>query len=417
VLLEVFFVILLRLGDLKLYVVETIAVGLMAGSVYLLFLYLLEHSPDSGSAAWFILGAAVLFRLTLFPLPPTLSDDLYRYRWDGRIQQLGYNPYAHPPDDPALAHLRDAEWERVAGREIPTVYPPLIQLVFRATYRILPGTIAFKLPFVLADLLLVGILAGWIRATAGRNYLLALYAWNPLVVVEFAASGHYDSLATAATVAACLLIIKGRGTLSTLLLAAAAMIKAFPFLLFPLWLRRAGWPRTQHGWILLFAAATVILAFALPYADALPVFLASMSRYTAHWSNNASLAALLEWFSHSREMAVGLGAGIVTGLSLWLAARNVDSVRAAYLLFGSTLLLSTNAFSWYFSWIIPFLCFFPNPAWLLLTVLQFLSYHVLIPYQASGTWRFEPGYLFLTYAPFFLVLAFQRWRAAREKSV
>ena len=48
-------------------------------------------------------------------------------------------------------------------------------------------------------------LNGWIRSTGGRNYQVAIYAWNPLVVVEFASSGHNDSLAIAAVIATLLI--------------------------------------------------------------------------------------------------------------------------------------------------------------------------------------------------------------------
>jgi hypothetical protein len=94
----------------------------------------------------------------------------------------------------------------------------------------------------------------------------------------------------------------------------------------------------------------------------------------------------------------------VAGLALWAAARRLDAMRAAYLLFGAILMLAPNSFSWYFTWMVPLLVFFPNPAWLLLTVLQFLSYHVLIDYQASGTWQFQPLFLWLTYGPFYACL-------------
>jgi len=70
------------------------------------------------------------------------------------------------------------------------------------------GPVGFKLPFLLADLAVAAMLAGWIRSTGGRNHQIAIYAWNPLVVVEFASSGHNDALAIAGVVAT-LLIIRG----------------------------------------------------------------------------------------------------------------------------------------------------------------------------------------------------------------
>ena len=79
-------------------------------------------APCSGS----ILLGALPFRLTLFPLPPSLSTDLYRYRWDGHVQNAGWNPYAVAPTDPRLAPLRDPGWYVMPVPEIPTMYPAAV---------------------------------------------------------------------------------------------------------------------------------------------------------------------------------------------------------------------------------------------------------------------------------------------------
>ena len=417
------FWILHELDNLKLYVVETIAAGLAAGIIYLVVLYALEHSLDRPAAFWLVLAGALIFRLWLFPLEPTLSTDIQRYHWDARVQSAGWNPYAVRPDDPRLSPLRNdpkpRDWATMPGADIPSIYPPLAQFVFRVTYHFLPDApgvarlIWFKLPFALADVLIVCMLAGWIRATRGRNFQLALYAWNPLVVVEFAGSGHCDALALAALVAAILVIIRWREVVSTLLLTAAALAKVFPVLLFPLWLRRVGWPRSRWGWINALAALGLAAACAWPFRSAWPVIPSTLAYYESRWQhNNASLYSVLAWFSGSTDVAACIGVGVVAGLALWVAARRMDVVRAAFILFGATLLLSPNAYSWYFTWVVPLLVFFPNSAWLMLTVLQFLSYHVLIEYQASGVWRFQPFYLWLTYGPFFALLL---WQAIRER--
>jgi hypothetical protein len=410
--------LLLRLGNLSLYVVETIALCLLAGIFYFIALHVLERRPDSPLTPWVIFAAAILFRALLLPLELTLSEDVYRYRWEARIQQEGVNPYSQPPSDPGLARLRDSDWRRTPGRDVPTLYPPLAELAFRAAYSVLPGLLAFKLEAVLADIIIILLLAWWVRRTGGRSSLLALYAWNPLVVVEFAASGHFDSLATSALLAACLLIIRGRQTVSTLLVTAAALIKLYPVVLLPLWLRRAGWPRAPRSWLNLAAAAALVSLCWWPFRDALWNLPAVLGYFQSRWvANNSSLFSLLYWFSGSLHFAAGIGVGAVAALAVWLAWRREDVVRAAYMLIALILLFSQNAFSWYFTWLLPFLCFFPHPAWLLLSILQFLSYHVLIDYQASGLWRFQPFYLWLAYGPFFALLALrpllpQAWSAA-----
>jgi len=411
--LELAFLILRRLSDLKWHVIESIGVALAAGIVYLVCLYLLERSAERRGLLWFVLAAALLFRCTLVPLEPSLSDDLYRYRWDGLIQRSGWNPYAIAPEDRRLVGFRDAYWPHVSNQEMPNIYPPATELTLRATAAVSSRLLAFKAPFLAAESLLLALLAFWIRRTGRRSFTLAFYAWNPLVVVEVAASGHNDPLAMLFATAALFLIIERRAVLSTLALAAAVLAKFFPILLAPLLLRKAGWPRTARSWAAAGLACGLAAASWWPYRAAWPGVLELFHPYRKHWVNNASLYTVFHWFSGSDDWAWGLGVGIVLGIALWAAFRNLDPLRAAYLLFGAVPLLSQNAFSWYFLWLTPLLVFFPNPAWLLLTILQFLSYHVLIGYGILGTWKFDPLFLWLEYAPFYALLLAQNFLPGR----
>lgn len=402
--LEAAFLMLLRLNDLKMHVIGTIVVGLAAGIVYFVALYFLERAADRRALLWIILAASFLFRLTLVPLEPSLSDDLYRYRWDGLIQRGGWNPYAIAPEDRRLVGYRDRYWAHVSNQEMPNIYPPVTELVLRGTATASGKLLAFKAPMLAAEGLLIGLLAFWIRRSGRRDFTLAIYAWNPLVVVELAASGHNDSLVMLCSVAALFLIIERRSVLSTLALGAAVLAKFFPILLAPLWLRRTGWPRSARSWAGLGLACALAAVSWWPYRAAWPGVLGLFHPYRKHWVNNASLYSVLKWLSGSDDWAWGIGVGVVAGIALWAALRNVEPLRAAYLLFGAVPLLSQNAFSWYFLWVAPLLVFFPNPAWLLLTILQFLSYHVLIGYGITGAWKFDPLFLWLEYAPFYAFL-------------
>jgi len=415
VLLQALFWHLRRLGNLETFVVETIATGLAAGVIYFLAIYGIEHARESRAAFWLIIAAAILFRATLWPLAPTLSNDLYRYRWDGRAQLAGENPYLATPNDPRLQRLRDSSnfnEMRMPAQETPSIYPPLAELVFRAAARYLRSPVAFKLPMEAADVLTVILLAVWLRRTGGRAYQLAIYAWNPLVIVEFAGSGHSDALALVALVAA-FVIINSRPMLSTLLLACAALLKSFPILLFPLWLWKQGWPRSPRAWASGFAAAALAAACTWPYRTALRQIPATMAYFESRWQdNNASLYSVLKILTHSHTFAASAGVVVAAGLAFLTAARRIEPARAALWIFGAVLLFAPNAYSWYFTWIIPFLCIYPSAAWMLLTVLQFLSYHVLIDYSALGTWHFDGRYVALTYVPFYAMLA---WEALKKK--
>ncbi len=420
--LEALFFAIARLGNLEQHVIETIALALAAGIVYFLSLYLVEHTRDQSAAFWLILLGALAFRLTLLPLTPTLSDDVYRYRFDAYVQHAGLNPYLVRPNEPRFAHFSGPPGQAIPGQSIPTIYPPLAELVYRVAWPGLGSAAAFKLPFVLADILLLALLAFWTRRTRAENVRLAIYAWNPLVVMEFAASGHNDSLALVAVIAAAFLIIGRREVMSMLALAAAALAKAFPAVLFPLWLAETAGRRSwRRAGLALAAAIGLAVLCAWPYRAAWGRVPAILADYQTRWTgNNASLYALVLWASRTRELAAGLGAGVVAGLGLWAAARRLEPARVAFLLFGMILLFSPNAFPWYFTWVVPFLAILPWTAattpWLLLTVLQFISYHVLIDYRALGLWHFRPLMLWLEYAPFYAwLVCVWAWRGWKRK--
>ena len=150
-----------------------------------------------------------------------------------------------------------------------------------------------------------------------------------------------------------------------------------------------------------------------PFRGAEPILLQSLDYLERHWRhNNAGIYMLLRTLSDSHDFAAGIAAGVVVGIALWCAARNVEPVRAVPLVIAAILLFSQNSFSWYFVWAIPFFCIVPlgrfGLAWLLLSVTQFISYHVLINYYANRVWRFDNFYLFLTYAPFLVALFWPR---------
>jgi alpha-1,6-mannosyltransferase len=405
--LEILFWRLHQLGNLKIFVTPAIAICLGAGVIYFIALFALEHTRECRVAFWLILAGGLLFRLTLLPLAPTLSDDLYRYRWDGRVQLAGWNPYAIAPDDARLAALHEPGEPRFPAQELPAIYPPLAELTFRAAAAVFHSPVAFKFPMFAADILAMGLLAFWFRSHGDGNFRVAIYAWNPLVIVEFAGSGHSDALAIAAIVAA-FVIIRWRPALSTMLLAVGALLKSFPLLFFPAWLRHMGFPRRRAAWWGLAGALALMALCFWPYRGALGQLRGNMAYYESRWqNNNASLYVILLHLTRSDVWAGRIGAAVAALVSLWAAKRRLPPERAAFMIVGAILLFSPNAYSWYFTWMVPWLCFFPNPAWLLLTILQFLSYHVLIRYQILGVWHFEPRFILLTYLPFYLLLASQ----------
>jgi alpha-1,6-mannosyltransferase len=253
------------------------------------------------------------------------------------------------------------------------------------------------------------------REEKDRAFRVAVYAWNPLVIVEFAGSGHNDVLAILGIVGG-LALLKKCPALASVSIALGTMAKVFPAVLLPVWIRRAGWPEKRSGWWAAALAVAVSVLVILPYRHGLGALRADLAHYEANWKNyHASLYTVFDWLTGGGTRIPALvSAAAIWGSALWLAWKRADPMRAAYLLIGTSLLFWPNGYPWYFTWIVPLLCFFPNPAWLLLTVLQFLSYNVLIGYGILGQFKFDPFLQWLVYAPFY-VLLFGGWLLRRNR--
>ena len=403
--LELLYLRMHNLYYLKNHAIGFIQLALAAGIIYLIALYGFTRTQATRAATILLIFLAIAFRAPLWTLEPTLSDDLHRYRWEGKVQAHGLNPYTIAPNDPRLAGLRDYYYHIMPGPELPAIYPPASELVFRLAWKVAPGPVAFKIPFELADVLTIFVLAWIFRRDPQRNFRLAVYAWNPLVIVEFAGSAHNDVLAILGIVCG-IAMFKKWPSLSATPVAFATMAKVFPAVLLPVWIRGAGWPQKKSGWLAaLFAALFCVLVLA-PYWRGLSMFRSNFTYYEATFKNyHASLYTLIDWLTGGHTRISALTAIVASwGLAFWLSWKRSETTRAAYLLIATILVFSPNGYSWYFTWIVPLLCFFPNPAWLLLTVLQFLSYNVLVGYGILGVFHFDPFFQWLVYAPFYFLL-------------
>jgi hypothetical protein len=121
-----------------------------------------------------------------------LSDDVYRYIWDGRVQAAGINPYRYIPTDADLAPLRDETVFPNINRNnyAPTIYPPVAQMLFLAATRVGETVSAIRLVLVAVEAIGIAALFVVLRATGAPRENILLYVWHPLPVWEIAGSGH-----------------------------------------------------------------------------------------------------------------------------------------------------------------------------------------------------------------------------------
>ncbi|MGB3511314.1 MAG: hypothetical protein WBA93_19180 [Microcoleaceae cyanobacterium] len=165
--------------------------------------FIISWAIPSINSVWFW-SITILARLILIPMEA--GDDIWRYLWEGYIQNLGFNPYDLAPNALELVPYRTEWWSLINHPDTSAIYPPLSQLGFRFLALINPSVFIFKLAFIFADL---GIC--WLLSRKFSLDKTLIYAWNPLIIYSFAGGGHYDSWFLLPLVAAWLTFIqKGR---------------------------------------------------------------------------------------------------------------------------------------------------------------------------------------------------------------
>ena len=262
----------LWLNDLRAHTREFEIVFFAAFALYAVavvrVLRIAEDVPWPRGTLPLIFGFAVLFRALLVFSTPTLTDDMYRYVWDGRVQAQGLNPYALPPDAPALTSLRDeAVWPFINRKSVVTVYPAGAQLAFAALWRLVPDNVRwFQVAMASGDLLAGVLLARLLRALGQPPQRALIYLWSPLVIFETAHAAHVDGLVLPVLVAAWLARACGRDGLTGAFLGLATALKLYPAMLLPaLWRPTGDGARGWRRWRMSLSFVAVFAATYVPY--------------------------------------------------------------------------------------------------------------------------------------------------------
>ncbi len=325
--------------------------------------------------------AAVLLRLLALPLEP--GDDIWRYQWEGRVQNAGFNPFVLAPNDERLAAVRaqDPDWNRINHRDYSAIYPPGAELLFAALSRCGAGPLIYKLLFAAADL---GAIALLLLLIGGRTrYADAVwYAWNPLVVYSFAGAAHFDSLMILPMLAGFWWVREsGRATeagprwryaiLGALALGLAISIKLIPLLLLPLCAFALG----RRAWALALSLATPAL-LSLPFGVPRVPIWESLGRFIYVTRLNDMFWWLIEdtfWpnphqKNYHYNVIIVLAVLVVSVIFLRRWKRGLLWVM------GTALILSPVLHPWYCTWILPLAAWRRVGAWQVLSVTLFAYY-------------------------------------------
>jgi alpha-1,6-mannosyltransferase len=360
----------------------------IAGVAYLLAIREFFYTPNFPKRAIvFGLVLAALWHLAFLAIPTGSDDDVRRYVWDGRLQQLGFNPYLVVPEDPAFAAVHTAETRGLNNPHLPSIYPPGAQLFFRLVTGVYESAVAMRVVFAICDFAVVFVLLDVLRRTGqGAHWILA-YAWHPLLATEVVGSGHIDILGILMLVVSLAALLRRWRAVAAVALALGVAVKFLPIVLLPLY-----WRRIRIRDVLL--AAIVFALLFLPFLNHGRIPTGSLGAYIQGFGFNAPVFGVLRQVASPQVLAaLAVLLGIL--VAIWFRTKSqILSPDAFAWPMAASLLCAPAVFPWYLLWLLPFVrsvSTLPLIIWTVSIIPTYIVWHL----RTSGHPFVLPGWVML----------------------
>lgn len=241
----------------------------------------------------FLLIIGILFRLVFLMAEPNLSQDFYRFLWDGELIKNGINPYLYTPDQimeqghvtfANMKELREGMTDLNARHY--SNYPPVNQVLFALASvlgggSILGSTIAMRSIIILADLGALYFGRKLLQQLNKANNLAFWYFLNPLVIIELTGNLHFEGVMLFFFVWALYLISINKWLWATPVYAISIMVKLMPMLFLPLFIKYFGFKKSIAFYTLVLLGCTALL---FPFYSS--VFIGNYSETVGLWFSN-----------------------------------------------------------------------------------------------------------------------------------
>lgn len=345
----------------------------------------------------FLATAAVLFRLIFLFAIPNLSQDFYRFLWDGHLLLQGWNPYISIPNEMIGANPFEAAQELYTGMGAlsagnPTNYPPLNQLFFAIAAlvggkSIMGGVIALRLLIIGADAGIFYFGKKLLRRLDLPENRIFWYLLNPFIIIELTGNLHFEGVMIFFLLLTLLFLVQKKRIISAIFFSLSVLTKLIPLIFLPLVLKNLG---LKKGIFYCLSVGAVILLFFFPFYS--ETFAGNYSESIGLWFQkfefNASFYYIVRWFGYQFvDYNIIQLAGPVLAILTFLAVsalalfrKNasmqslITSMMFALVIY---LLLSTTVHPWYLAMPL-FLSIFTRfrfvMLWSLMIVLSYTTY-------------------------------------------
>lgn len=338
-------------------------------AAYLTILFTTKSLKD---IRW-LLAVGVILRCLLLPAVPNLSDDIYRFIWDGRLWNQGINPFTYLPSELInsdlsiqLQGINNELYEALNSPDYFTVYPPVNQFIFALATNIFPtsllgSTIIIRMFILLAEGLNLWLLYRLLQLVKLPVRNVLIYGLNPLVILELTGNLHFEAVMLCFLLLSLLFLFRSKIVTSAVFFALAICTKLIPLIFLPLYLRRLQFRKTIYFYSVV--GLTILLLFLPLLSQELILGMSnSIGLYFQKFEFNASIYYIIREVGYYAK-----GYNIIESAGKWLAIstllfiliftwfeRNRELPAAFMWVLLIYLLLSTTVHPWY---IIPLLAF------------------------------------------------------------
>ena len=396
------------------------------GLLFFVYLWVLRSETKGEISFW--IYAAILFRLCFLFATPHLSDDFYRFIWDGRLLAAAVHPFAKLPryyieNNIIIAGIDQHLFSKLNSPDYFTIYPPVNQFVFWVAAKLAFGSILSSVIIIRLFIIASEIGTIWVINKILNHYKLPaknvlLYALNPLVVIELTGNLHFEALVIFFLLLSYWLFIKGKLVSSAIHFSLAVCTKLIPLIFLPLLLCRLGWKKSIV-YYLIVGVSTVLLFLPLLNADFTSGLNQSIGYYFKKFEFNASIYYLVrEWgfwkYGYNIIQTVGWKLAIMCASAILLftiidgikvnRTSNIEH-RTSNLLAPSLFILliyftfATVVHPWYITTLLAFSVFTTYRFPLIWTALIFLTY---VGYTRDGF----SEYLWVTAFEYIVVISY-----------
>ncbi|MEO7444811.1 MAG: hypothetical protein ABIT96_11620 [Ferruginibacter sp.] len=397
---------------------ETFPLLIILSLVFFAYGYLAFSKIILSTKAIFYSG--LVFRLLVLFSLPVLSEDVYRFIWDGRLLANGVNPYLYLPaevlqqgnipgiDESLLGSLNSASYY--------SLYPPVIQALSFVAAKISPQNIfiavlVFKLVILLADVGTFFIIKYILKKLGKPPHLTFIFFLNPLVILELTGNCHLEGIVVFFMLAAVWLLMSKQLLAGAVVFGLAIATKLLPALLLPLFIHKLGWRKGIYFCMISGTVTLMLFSFLLS-----PVVLQhigeSLNLYFQHFEFNGSLYYLVRWIGfqfkgyniiqYAGPVLILMAAISIFAVSFLKKIKGyINFFETCLFIFSIWLAASTTVHPWYLVPLVAFSVFVHYKyalAWSFTAMWSYSAYHV--DGVRENLWIIAFGYILV--AVFFL---------------